>query len=600
MAIWKSPHPDIDFPTQLTTWEWAFESRDYSSVAKQEAGSQGYVGAYENAVTKERLGFEQVKEKATLLSTVLVHRYNLLPGHTVSIFSGNTIWYPVALWATVRAGGRLNSASPSYNVDEMTHAMKTAQTKIVFTELFALPVTKAAAAAAGIPQTHIFLFDGRAEGCSSVQDVIAAAAGLTVPPHYRIPTGQTNADVCGYLNFSSGTTGLPKAVMLSHANVIAQCHQLRQLQVFCREAETADGRKAYLPVYRILAIMPLFHITGLVRFCHYPVFVNGLSVMLPKYTVPSMLQGLIDYRMEEVILVPAIFIRLVRDPVVKPYLPALRQVVKRWGSGSAPISPQVIRQLRELFPETGFRQGYGATESTACISAHPPSYFDYKYAATGGKLVANTTARVLSLDSGLEPRYLGVNETGEICARGPQIAMGYLGNPEATAETFDGEGYFHTGDVGYIDEDGLIHISDRIKEMIKVKGQQVAPAELEDLLLGHPGVEDAAVLGVLDELAGERPKAFVVPTPGTPYSSLAASSNENGPQSGHRELGLELLRYVKERKVRYKWLTEIEVVATIPRNPTGKLLRRVLKGLERETGRQKGVIVRDREGRGKL
>ena len=198
-------------------------------------------------------------------------------------------------------------------------------------------------------------------------------------------------------------------------------------------------------------------------------------------------------------------------------------------------------------------------------------------------LVANTTAKVLSLDTAKE---LGVNETGEICARGPQIAMGYLDNPSATAESFDDEGYLHTGDVGHIDAEGLIHIEDRIKEMIKVKGQQVAPAELEDLLLGHSDVEDCAVLGVADEYSGERPKAFVVPKQG-----VEESNEEN-----LLDLGRRLLAFVKEKKVRYKWITEIEFVAEVPKSPTGKLLRRVLKVQEREgpQGRaRRGVRVRD-------
>ena len=144
--------------------------------------------------------------------------------------------------------------------------------------------------------------------------------------------------------------------------------------------------------------------------------------------------------------------------------------------------------LHAKFPDTGFRQGYGATESTGCITCHPPTHYDYKYSMTGGKLVSNTIAKVLSLET--PSVELGPNEIGEICAKGPQIAMGYHKNPSASAETFDEEGYFHTGDIGYFTPDGLIHIVDRIKEMIKVRGQQVAPAELEDVIHSHPSVAE--------------------------------------------------------------------------------------------------------------
>lgn len=304
--------------------------------------------------------------------------------------------------------------------------------------------------------------------------------------------------------------------------------------------------------------------------------------MMTKFDLKEMIKAVIDHQIEELILVPPILIRLVKDPVAQEYLTELRRVVKRWSSGSAPISPEIIALLQSNFPETGFRQGYGATESTACISAHPPSHYDYKYATTGGKLVANTVAKVISLDD--PSKELGPNETGEICARGPQIAMGYLDNEKATAETFQNS-FFHTGDVGHIDEEGLLHIEDRIKEMIKVKGQQVAPAELEDLLLGNGNVEDCAVVGIPDEYSGERPKAVVVLKDGVePTEALAR----------------ELLAFVKERKVRYKWLAEIEFQASIPKSPTGKLLRRVLKSAERDARRVKGVFVTERRERARL
>ena len=425
--------------------------------------------------------------------------------------------------------------------------------------------------AVGIPKQHIFLLEGEHKDFQSIQDLIENGKWCTPEPPHRIPAGKTNQDVCAFLNFSSGTTGLPKAVMLSHHNIIAQCHQLKQLQV------VPPGER-----YRILAVMPLFHITGLVRFCNYPVFMNGDCVMLPSFTMDCMLKAIVEFKIPELILVPPILIRIVRDPVVDKYLSDLQRIVKRWSSGSAPTAPEIIELLRRKFPNTGFRQGYGATESTACISCHPPSHYDYRYATTGGILCANTVAKVIDLDD--PTKELGPNQTGEICAKGPQIAMGYLNNPTASAETFK-DGFFHTGDVGHLDEEGLFHIEDRIKEMIKVKGQQVAPAELEDMLLGHDLVEDCAVLGIPDTYAGEKPKAFVVSKQGVEPS---------------KELGLTLLQFVKEKKVRYKWIVEIEFTDVVPKSPTGKLLRRVLKSKEREQDRVKGVCVRDESERARL
>ncbi|KIW65025.1 hypothetical protein PV04_07315 [Phialophora macrospora] len=561
MVLLKSPHPRLDIPENISTWEWLFEPGEFSPLYKT---PREPLAGYVNAITKERLDWAAVRTKATQLSTALVKEYGLQPGDTVSLFSTNTIWYPVAMWAVIRAGGRVNGASPAYNVEEMTYALKIAKSKILITLPSSLEVALAAARNAGIPHERVFLLEGQSQGHPSIQNLMERGARYAPDPPYRIPRGKTNKEICGYLNFSSGTTGLPKAVMLSHHNVIGQCHQLRALQ--------APGG------YKILAVMPLFHITGLVRFCTYPIFMNGDSVMLPAFTMPSMLQAIVEFRIKELILVPPIIIRLVRDRIVDDY--DLRHV-ERWSSGSAPISPEIIALLQKKFPWTGFRQGYGATESTCCITAHPPSHYDYKYATTGGMLVANTEAKVIDLTTGRE---LDVGQTGEILARGPQIAMGYLDNPGATAETFDKDGFFHTGDVGHFDAEGLVHIEDRIKEMIKVKGLQVPPAELEDLLLGHPDVEDCAVLGIPDEYAGERPKAYVVLRQGMRESE---------------EVGRRLLQFVRDRKVRYKWIVEVEFTSQVPKSPTGKLLRRILKVKDKE-GKDRGLRVRDKTERARL
>ena len=152
--------------------------------------------------------------------------------------------------------------------------------------------------------------------------------------------------------------------------------------------------------------------------------------------------------------------------------------------------------------------------------------------------------------------------------------MGYLNNPKATSETFDSSGWLHTGDQGFIDDEGLLTITDRIKEMIKVKGIGVAPAELEDLLLGHPKVEDVAVLGLQDEYSGERPKAFVVLKEGT---------------KGGKEVEKELIEYVRERKTRHKWVTEVELVEVIPKSASGKILRRVLRDQSKGVGKEKVI-----------
>lgn len=309
--------------------------------------------------------------------------------------------------------------------------------------------------------------------------------------------------------------------------------------------------------------------------------------MLPSFTMESMLSTIVEYQISEILSVPPIIIRLLQDPTVSKYD---LSHVKRFSSGAAPISGEILQKLQDRFPWTGFKQGYGMTESCSCITAHPPEKQSYKYAQRGGMIVANTEVKVIHTETGKE---VGYEEEGEILARGPQIVMGYLNNEKATKETFDEEGWLHTGDVGYVDREGFIVITDRIKEMIKVKGIAVSPAEIEDLLLGHPAVEDVGVTSVPDDYAGEKPKAYLVLKP--------AARGQLSTGEGVVAVGRELIEYVKAKKVRHKWVVEVEFLEEVPKSASGKILRRVLR--DREKNRREGekrLVVRDEKERAKL
>lgn len=298
--------------------------------------------------------------------------------------------------------------------------------------------------------------------------------------------------------------------------------------------------------------------------------------MLPSFTMETMLKVIVEYQIIDLLLVPPIVIRMVRDPIVNKYD---LSHVKRFFSGAAPLSAEIIQLIQESFPGTGFRQAYGMTESCSAITMHPLNLYDYKYARHGGKIVANTEIKIIDPDD--NTRELGYDECGEILARGPQVVMGYLNNEKATRETFDADGWLHTGDIGSIDRQGFITITDRIKELIKVKGVGVAPAELEDLLLSHPAVEDVAVTSIPDEYSGERPKAYIVVK--KPYV-------ESDDRLAH--VGYEIIEYVKKSRARQKWIVEVEFLKTIPKSPSGKILRRVLRDLEQK-GVCRGVVVKD-------
>ncbi|THZ69133.1 acetyl-CoA synthetase-like protein [Aureobasidium pullulans] len=460
------------------------------------------------------------------------------------------------MFAVLRVGGVVSGASPAYGVEEMIYALETSGARFLMTHPERLGVAVEAAKAVGIGRESVILLEGEESGFKGIGELIRMGEKGEQVEEWEGVRRMGNKHVCAFLSFSSGTTGLPKAVMISHQNVIAQC--LQMLKITPPDLD------------RILAVLPLFHITGLVHILHLPILLNAQVIMLPSFSMPTMLSTVTKYKIKELLLVPPLLIRLVRDPEVDNHD---LSCIERFSSGAAPLSEEILQLLQKKFPNTGFKQGYGMTESCSCITGHPPSHYDYKYAHAVGKIVSSTSIKIIR-ENGTEAN---INEPGEILAKGPQITMGYLNNDTATKETYDQEGYLHTGDQGFINEEGLLTITDRIKEMIKVNGHAVAPAELEDLLLGHGFVEDVAVLGIPDAYTGEKPKAFLV-----------LKSNSDGKEEA---VGRELLDYVKERKIRYKWLAEVEFVDVIPKSPSGKILRRVLK--DRAKKGEVGVVVKE-------
>ncbi|KAH6664002.1 CoA ligase [Plectosphaerella plurivora] len=554
--LYRSQQPDIQLPDGLPLWSWLLDS-PHSCLHKSPSRD---VQGFTDVSTKRHISFQELKSYTTYLSAALYSKHDLREGDVVIIYSRNSVWYPVVTLSTVRVGAVACGVSPEYTVEELAFSLGVSKAKFIFTTHDLEDKAIRAAAKAVVPEGNVILLDGISSSSRlNIEGLIRSGESLgpsgQVAP-FRLPPGKNNGDVCALLCFSSGTTGLPKAVMLSHSNIMAQCLQIQQIT-------PADHRK-------ILAALPFYHITGIIHQLHLPILLNASVYVLPSFTLDSMLQTVAKHRIAELLIVPPILIRMVREPesISKHDL----SHVRRFSSGAAPLSREILSLLENQFPGTGFKQGYGMTESCSAITSHPPSKYAYKYADKVGMLVGSTEARIVSPETGAD---CAPGEAGEIWARGPQIAMGYLANPKATAETFDKDGFLHTGDIGRIDDEGLLAITDRMKEMIKVKGIGVAPAELENLLLGHPAVIDAAVCGIPDERAGERPKALVV------LSSSATDALQQG---------RELMNYVKANKARHKWIREIEVVQSIPKSVAGKILRRKLR---EASGADGNTVVKD-------
>ncbi|GAQ44826.1 acetyl-CoA synthetase-like protein [Aspergillus tubingensis] len=548
--IFSSTRPRLDVPTDVTIWDWLFESRHYTA---QQATKRG---GFNNAATGVRIGYKDVKAYSTFASTALVQNHGLRPGDTIIILSG------------IVAG-----ASPAHGADELVYLLVSSRAKFIFTIPSCLSKVMRSADRVGIPHARVFLLEGRQDSQTTLQDCIDI--GRSYGPggqegSFKILDGSSNRDSCGYLNFSSGTTGRPKAVMLSHHNIIAQCMQAGQ---------TSDIENK-----KMLAVLPLYH--GLIHLIHVPIMRDMEVLMLSSFTMESMLDTIVKHRITEVPIVPPMIVRLLNDPKVAQYD---LSHVKTFSSGAAPIATELLRQLEKAYPGTGLKQSYGMTETCGALTTHSLNEGGYKYAHTVGTIMANTELRIVDTMTSFP---LGYNAQGEIHARGPQIAMGYLGNDEATNKTFPPDGWLRTGDVGFIDSEGFLTITDRIKDMIKVKGIGVSPVELEDSLLQHPAVADAAVVGIPEEYSGQRPKAYVV-MKGTSDSGATG-------EISWRVVGQELMELIRSQKVRHKWLSEVEFIDAIPKGPSGKILRRKLLERAEAEGMQQCRIVREIQSRGKL
>ncbi|MGA5519908.1 4-coumarate--CoA ligase family protein [Streptomyces pseudogriseolus] len=459
-------------------------------------------------------------------------------GDVLALHSPNTIAFPTAFYAATRAGASVTTVHPLATPEEFAKQLRDCAARWIVTVSPLLDSARRAAELAGGVE-EIFVCDS-ASGHRSLIDMLACTA-----PEPAV--GIDPAEDVAALPYSSGTTGIPKGVMLTHRQIATNLAQLQP-------AITAG------PGDRVLAVLPFFHIYGLTALMNAPLRHGATVVVLPRFDLEQFLAAIQNHRITALYVAPPIVLALAKHPLVAEYdLSSLKYVISAAAPLDAHLAAACARRLG--LPPVG--QAYGMTELSPGTHVVPLDLMEEAPPGTVGKLIAGTEMRIVSLDD--PGKDLGTGESGEILIRGPQVMKGYLGRPDATAAMIDEDGWLHTGDVGHADDDGWLFVVDRVKELIKYKGFQVAPAELEALLLTHPGVADAAVIGVYNEDGNEVPHAFVVRHPAAPELTEG-----------------EVMLHVAERVAPYKRVRHVTFIDGVPRAASGKILRRELRAAHKE------------------
>ncbi|KIK59395.1 hypothetical protein GYMLUDRAFT_44743 [Collybiopsis luxurians FD-317 M1] len=521
--------------------------------------------------TGRQIGLDEIKSRTFGLANALSTRYNIGLDDVVLLFSRNNVDYPIAIWAVHRLGGIVSGANPDYSSGELLYQIEISKAKLIIVHPDALETAVTAARSANIALDRIVVFNiasrDNPTGYLSVSDLVRE--GLGKPKAFVEPIID-NRTKLAFLSFSSGTTGKPKAVAIPHFSLIINVIQMAvHFKVFEDYAPWRERR--FRPGDVAIGVLPLYHIYGLVLNLHFILYSRISLVVVEKFNFEDMLKSIARYRISHLMVVPPHIVLFCKNQeLLKKYnLSSVRYIM----AGAAPLSNETNEDIFSIFPEAHIGQAYGMTETCTSVSAFP---ITKKRGTSGGAgvLEPGVRARILKQDGS----YGTFDEVGELCIWSPSNALGYYNNEQATKETFV-DGWVRTGDEAKIDRNMEIWILDRIKEIMKVRGFQVAPAELEGCILGHPDVVDACVVGIPDEYSGEIPLAFVV------LSDAAAKRAEGSVEEGAK-IKASIQKHVADNKVRYKQLVGgVEFVPIIPKNPSGKLLRRVLREKAKELKR---------------
>ncbi len=521
--ILRSPYPGIEIP-DLPLVQYLFN----------DASAHPDKLAIKCGVTGRGYTYAELQDNIRRVAAGL-HARGVRKGDVVGLVSPNIPDFAVVFFAVTVIGAICSTVNPIATAEEIGAQFADSEAICLVTIPALVEKCQTAARLASSVREIVVIGESDAEGIIPFSALFEHG---DQPPVVDIDTATDLAA----LPYSSGTSGIPKGVMLTHRNLVANLKQMDVAHLI-RSSDTVVG------------VLPFFHIYGMVVIMSGALLQGATIISMPRFELEPFLQLLQDNKVTVANVVPPIILALAKHPVVAKFdLSSLRLLF----SGAAPLGRELAQACSERL-RIKVVQGYGLTETSPVTHYHPLDGEVQRYESVGPP-VSNTECRLV--DS-ITEQDVAVGERGELWIRGPQVMKGYFNKPEATAMCMTADGWFKTGDVAVVDGNGWFEIVDRVKELIKYKGLQVAPAELEAVLLSHADIADAAVIPVPDDDAGEIPKAFVVAR-----APLTAE---------------QVMSFVAERVSPYKKIRQVEFVEAIPKSPSGKILRRLL--VERERAR---------------
>ncbi|KAH7420279.1 hypothetical protein BKA64DRAFT_37641 [Cadophora sp. MPI-SDFR-AT-0126] len=542
----SSNYPPLDIPN-VNLWDFLFSRSDRTYPTDQVL--------FSDAETPRAYSYHALRDATIQFGSGLLAEYSWNKGDVVALFSPNDVDFPVVLLGTLWAGGIVSLVNSSYTASEVEFQLADSAAKLLVTHVSLLPVVLVAAKKLGFPISKILLLGDQEFARPSGLKHFKLLRG---PSHSTMPYSfDPQKDTCCFI-YSSGTTGKPKGVMLSHRNIVSNILMLWQSgngNLSCKGGPRGRGDS-------VIGFLPFFHSYGLTSVVLYFLYAGAEVIVMPKFDLEKYCATTQRRKVTVAMVVPPVMLLLGKSPVVNKYdLSSLRTL----NSGAAPLSKELVNIVRKRL-DIPVRQGYGLSETS-------PVIYQQTWESLGepigsiGTLLANQVAKFVSPAGNEVPGM----EVGELWIKGPNVFQGYLNNPAKTVEAFSEDGYFKTGDIGYQDASGNVFITDRSKELIKYNAFQVAPAELEGVLMSHPKVADAAVVGVQDdERATEVPRAYLVVGPGVDASE---------------ETAREIQTWMKGKVANHKQLRGgIRFIDAVPKSAAGKILRTQVRALAKAGG----------------